>query len=96
MLLSHKKYQEIQSSFQKIVQDETTLHHLLNVIREVIGYSTDGTVYNQRAYEQRKERIAQGDTSYADYQKKYYQAHKDAIRKRKAEKYQQQSVSKEA
>jgi hypothetical protein len=90
MMLSHKKYQEIASGFANCVPDEKLMEELLQVIKGVFNYSEDKTTYNRSDYDKLKQRrAANGETSWTDYRKKYYEDHKEELKEKRRMYYHQ-------
>lgn len=98
-MLSHKKYQELVEAFKAHVHDQETLDKLLHSVKDVTGYDESKKTHGQAAYEKVKaRRVAKGETSWTETRKKYYQANKEELNKKRAmyKKQQQQRVAESA
>lgn len=87
-MLSHKKYNELATRFAECVTDEDTMERLLEAVKIVLNYSPDKSTYNRATYEKVKQRRQEtGDTSWAEYNRRYYHEHKADLNKKRLEHY---------
>lgn len=76
----------IEDILQCNIQDTIKLSHAIQNIKDILKYSDDQPHYDTTGYERRKkEQAQQGQTTWTKAKKKYYEANKAEINKKRNE-----------